>query len=62
MNDGTWISVGEAAREAGVVPKTVSRWADLGRVKSRRTVGGHRRVNRDHLRSLLTEATQRAGV
>lgn len=35
----------QAAELLGVSPDTVRRWADTGRLRARRTVGGHRRVD-----------------
>jgi molybdopterin-binding protein len=35
----------QAAELLGVSPDTVRRWADAGRLASRRTSGGHRRVD-----------------
>lgn len=38
-----------------VNPKTVSRWATEGRLKTVRTLGGHRRFNRAQVEELLAE-------
>jgi excisionase family DNA binding protein len=38
-----------------VDPKTVTRWANTGRIKSIRTPGGHRRFRESDIRELLRE-------
>lgn len=40
---------GEVAELFGVDPKTVTRWANAGRIQSFKTPGGHRRFRRDHI-------------
>ena len=40
-----WLSVREAARRASVDPRTIRRWADTGRIRARRTPGGHRQIS-----------------
>ncbi len=41
------ITPGELAAKWKVDPKTVTRWANSGRIKSFRTGGGHRRFNKE---------------
>ncbi|WP_182353215.1 BldC family transcriptional regulator [Flaviflexus huanghaiensis] len=41
-----------------VDPKTVTRWANAGKLSSIRTLGGHRRFRRDEVERLL-ESTMR---
>ncbi len=43
----------QAAVAAGVTPRTIRRWADRGWVKSVRTAGGHRRIDREDLQRVL---------
>ena len=38
-----WLTASQAARRLHVSPKTVTRWANQGRLEHRRTLGGHRR-------------------
>lgn len=57
MNERGWLSVAEAAREAGVSGDTIRRWCDDGRVPSSRTAGGHRRVSAEGLGRLLREGS-----
>ncbi|MGH3540886.1 MAG: BldC family transcriptional regulator [Mycobacterium sp.] len=40
-----------------VSPRTVSRWASLGRIGSIRTLGGHRRFREAEVRALLGRLT-----
>lgn len=45
----------EVARLFGVDPKTVTRWADAGRLRAQRTLGGHRRYPSDEVYRLLEQ-------
>lgn len=47
----------QAAQQAGVDPKTISRWADKGLLASTRTLGGHRRIDPTTLTAALAEAS-----
>ncbi|MGH3423575.1 MAG: BldC family transcriptional regulator [Nocardioidaceae bacterium] len=40
-----------------VDPKTVTRWAQAGKLSSIRTLGGHRRFRESEVRALLTGGT-----
>ena len=42
---GRKLSVGEVAAVFGVTPHTVRKWADTGRIKFTRTLGGDRRFD-----------------
>lgn len=44
---------GEVAALFRVDPKTVTRWAKVGRIGSIRTPGGHRRFRESEVRALL---------
>ncbi len=44
-----WVSLRRAAEILGVHPATVRNWADEGKLPSRKTVGGHRRFNKNDL-------------
>lgn len=46
-----WLSVGKAARYAGVCHNTMRAMADRGDVRVRRTPGGHRRIDIESLDS-----------
>lgn len=50
------LTPGEVARLFGVDPKTVSRWADAGKLNALRTLGGHRRYRAVEVQELLDEA------
>ncbi len=47
------LTPGEVARMFGVDPKTVSRWADGGKLDALRTLGGHRRYRAEQVHDLL---------
>ena len=47
----------EVAARFRVDPKTVTRWADAGRIASVKTLGGHRRYREAEVAALLTGAT-----
>jgi excisionase family DNA binding protein len=51
----------EAAAFFGVDPKTVTRWANTGRLSSIRTLGGHRRFPQSEVLALRQEGERRAG-
>jgi len=47
------LSPGDVARELGVDPKTVTRWANAGILDCIRLPGGHRRFSREHVDKML---------
>jgi excisionase family DNA binding protein len=49
----TLLTPGEVADLFRVDPKTVTRWAQAGRLTSVRTLGGHRRYHEGEVRLLL---------
>jgi excisionase family DNA binding protein len=49
------LTPGEVAAVFRVDPKTVTRWAAAGRIRSIRTPGGHRRFRESAVRTLLEE-------
>lgn len=51
--DAPLMTPGEVAQLLRVSPKTVSRWASTGRLRSVRTPGGHRRFYTADVRALL---------
>ena len=52
-SDDDLLSPGEVAALFHVDPKTVTRWAKAGRLRSIRTLGGHRRYRWGDLRTLV---------
>ncbi len=54
----------EVAALFRVDPKTVTRWADAGKLTAVRTLGGHRRYLQDEVQKLLVASSisQPAGV
>jgi excisionase family DNA binding protein len=46
LTPADWLSLGPASRLLGVDPDTLRRWADVGRIRSFTTPGGHRRFAR----------------
>jgi excisionase family DNA binding protein len=52
-----WLTAGQAARLFHVSPKTLARWARQGRLAHRRTLGGHRRYDPEHIDRLVRART-----
>jgi excisionase family DNA binding protein len=52
----SWLSLNEAAKRLNVHPATLRKWADLGRIRTFRTPGGHRRFNGEDVEALASEA------
>lgn len=50
---GKLLTPSEVAELFRVDPKTVTRWAKMGKLRSIRTLGGHRRYWESEVRSLL---------
>ena len=48
----------EVAKMFHVDPKTVTRWAQAGKLTFMRTLGGHRRYRRDEVVALLQDSTK----
>jgi len=48
----------EVAAIFRVDPKTVTRWAKVGKLSSIRTLGGHRRFKEVEVRALLADAQE----
>ena len=53
----TWLTASQAAARLHVSPKTVARWAKEGRLAHRRTLGGHRRYDPEHIDQLVRART-----
>ena len=51
----------EVANMCRVNPKTVTRWAQAGKLSSLRTIGGHRRYSASEVRSLMPITRRLAG-
>ncbi len=51
------LTPGEVALMFRVDPKTVTRWASSGRIRSIRTPGGHRRFRESEVTDLLADLT-----
>ncbi|MBU4214250.1 MAG: BldC family transcriptional regulator [Actinobacteria bacterium] len=63
LSQGNLLTPGEVAVLFRVDPKTVTRWAQAGKLSAVRTLGGHRRFHEDEVRQLLTGIpTQRADL
>jgi excisionase family DNA binding protein len=52
-----WLTSRQVAAQLHVTPKTVSRWAKEGRLPHRRTLGGHRRYDPEHIERLVQART-----
>jgi excisionase family DNA binding protein len=55
----TWLRASEAAARLHVSSKTVTRWANEGRLEHRRTLGGHRRYDPALIDALVNALTYR---
>jgi excisionase family DNA binding protein len=54
-----WLTASQVAARLHVSPKTVSRWANQGRLAHRRTLGGHRRYDPELIDALVHALTYR---
>ena len=54
-----WPAVSQAAARLQVSAKTVTRWANQGRLAHRRTLGGHRRFDPELIDALVQALTYR---
>jgi excisionase family DNA binding protein len=54
-----WLTPSQVAARLHVSPKTVSRWANQGRLQHRRTLGGHRRFDPELIDALVETLTYR---
>lgn len=52
------LTPGEVAAIFRVDPKTVTRWAKVGKLSSIRTLGGHRRFRESEVQDLLKSAKE----
>ena len=55
----SWLTASEAAARLHVTAKTVTRWANEGRLHHRRTLGGHRRYDPELIDALVEALTYR---
>lgn len=58
--DDELLTPGEVAAIFGVDPKTVTRWAEAGKLRAVRTLGGHRRFRASEIMRLRREAEENA--
>lgn len=56
---GALLAPGDVAELFGVSRKTVARWADAGKLKAMRTLGGHRRFDAEEVRERLARRGSR---
>ena len=49
----SYLSPQEAAKRLGVTIRTLHRWEEMGKIKSSRTPGGHRRYRAEEIDDLL---------
>jgi excisionase family DNA binding protein len=52
-NHDELLTPGQVAKLFAVDPKTVSRWANAGKISSVKTLGGHRRFRAVEIRAML---------
>lgn len=55
MKSHGWIGTKEAANLLNVSQRTIQKWIDDGKIASTKTLGGHRRINREDLFGLLSQ-------
>ena len=55
----TWLTASQAAARLQMSAKTVTRWANQGRLQHRRTLGGHRRYDPELIDQLVQTLTYR---
>jgi excisionase family DNA binding protein len=53
VNTDALLTPAEVAQLFRVDPKTVTRWANAGKLTSMRTLGGHRRYRESEVRNLM---------
>lgn len=53
MSNHDFLTPAEAAKAFGVTTKTITKWANAGKLKVHRTLGGHRRFLRSEIQTLL---------
>lgn len=58
MSDEQLLTPAEVAARFRVDPKTVTRWANSGKLSSIRTLGGHRRFKESEVRALLSQGAE----
>ncbi|MEE6281882.1 BldC family transcriptional regulator [Georgenia sunbinii] len=61
QHDDTLLTPGEVAAKFRVDPKTVTRWANSGKLTALRTLGGHRRYRSSEVEALLGGVPRPAG-
>jgi len=52
-----WLRTSQAAARLHVSAKTITRWANEGRLQHRRTLGGHRRFDPELLDAMVDALT-----
>lgn len=57
MSEDRYVSTAEVAQMLHVSPKTVTRWASLGKLPHMRTLGGHRRFSTATVERIARELT-----
>lgn len=60
-SSGSLLTPGEVAVMFRVDPKTVTRWAQAGKLSAVRTLGGHRRFLESEVMELLNSVPQQGG-
>jgi excisionase family DNA binding protein len=58
----TLLTPAEVARILGVHQRTVTAWANQGKLPALRTLGGHRRFRRSHLNDAIAKANAEVEV
>ena len=60
-SEDRWLSLGRACRILAVNESTLRHWANVGRIRTFRTVGGHRRFSTEDIHALVQGADRADG-
>jgi excisionase family DNA binding protein len=53
INEDEWLTTNQVAKEFGVTPRTIRRWESSGKIKAKKSMGGHRKFLYLEIKELL---------